>query len=153
MTTDEYDFAKDQAMVGVNLLGAMAWLGPAAARFSRAERGHIVGISSVAGDRGRRANPAYNSSKAGLDTYLEALRNRLTQHGVTVTTVKPGFMDTRLLANAAKTMWVISPEKAAVAIARAIRARRQVVYLPGRWRWVMMGIRHTPSFIFRRLNI
>jgi len=153
MTEDEYNFSKDKEMFEVNILGAMAWLGQAALRFGTAESGHIMGVSSIAGERGRRQNPAYNSSKAALNTYLEALRNRLTRKGVTVTTIKPGFVDTALLANAPKTIWVISPEKAAEVIYKAVRRRKQVSYVPGRWRLVSLIIRHIPSFIFRRLNI
>ena len=115
-------------------------------------RGHIVGISSIAGDRGRVAGPVYNSSKAGLNTYLEALRNRLSRRGVTVTTIKPGFMDTRLLENAARTFWVISPDEAAQQIQTAVTRRQQSVYVPNRWRYVGLIIRHIPSFIFRRLS-
>jgi len=148
----EYDFRKDEDMLRTNLLGAVAWLNMAAARFERARAGHIVGISSIAGDRGRVGSPVYNTSKAGLDTYLEALRNRLTRHGVTVTTVKPGFVDTDLLKNAPKTFWVISPDEAAALILDAVRARKQVVYVPGRWRVVGTAVRAMPSFIFRRLN-
>lgn len=153
MAEDEYNFEKDSAMVNVNLLGAMAWLGPAAARFERAKSGHIVGISSIAADRGRRMNPAYNASKAGLDTYLEALRNRLSRYGVTVTTIKPGFVDTRLLENATRTMWVISPEEAAQNIYRSIERKKQTVYIPKRWRFVSLVIKYMPSVVFRRLNL
>jgi short-subunit dehydrogenase len=149
---DEYDFEGDLSMIRVNLLGAMAWLNLAAVRFERAGQGHIVAISSIAADRGRRPNPGYNTSKAALDTYLEALRNRLSRLGVSVTTIKPGFVDTRLLENSPKTFWVISSDAAAVHIYRAIERRRQVVYVPGRWRYVGLTIRHIPSFIFRRLN-
>ena len=148
----EYDFAKDEAMLRTNLLGAVAWLNPAAVRFERARSGHIVGISSIAGDRGRVGSPVYNTSKAGLDTYLEALRNRLSRRGVTVTTIKPGFIDTELLKNAPKTFWVISPDEAAARTCEAIRRRRQVAYVPPRWRLVSLAVRSMPSAIFRRLN-
>ncbi|MFQ5436723.1 MAG: SDR family NAD(P)-dependent oxidoreductase [Anaerolineae bacterium] len=149
---DEYDFAKDKAMVETNLLGAIAWLNETAVRFQRAGAGQIIGISSIAGDRGRVGSPVYNSSKAGLNTYLEALRNRLTRHGVTVTTIKPGFVDTVLLENAPKTFWVISPEDAARQILKAAAKERQVAYVPARWGLVGLVIRHIPSFIFRRLS-
>ncbi len=148
----EYDFEKEREMINVNLLGAMAWLGQIATLFERMGRGHIIGISSVGGDRGRVGNPAYNTSKAGLSTYLEALRNRLTRSGVHVLTVKPGFVQTELLKNAPTTFGVISPEKLANDIWRAIRKRRQVIYAPKWWRLIMLIIRHTPSFIFRRLS-
>ncbi len=150
---NEYNFEKDEEMVQVNLLGAMAWLNEAAGRFAQVRHGQIVAVSSVSGDRGRVAFPGYHTSKGALSIYLESLRNRLSRRGVTVTTVKPGFVDTRLLANAAKTFWVISPEEAARQIADAIEARKQTVYVPGRWRWVSLIIQSIPSFIFRRLSI
>jgi len=153
MTFDEYDFVKDKAMIDVNLLGAMAWLSQASLRFERAKSGQICAISSIAGDRGRRLNPGYNTSKAGLTTYMEALRNRVARYGVTVTTVKPGFIDTDLLVHATKTMWVVSPESAAQQIWKALRRKKQTVYVPKRWRYVMLIIKYIPSFLFRRLSI
>lgn len=150
---DEFNFAKDAHMMQVNVLGAMAWLNAAAMLFERQGSGHLVGIASVAGDRGRVAAPAYNASKAALSTFLEALRNRLTRHGVHVLTVKPGFVQTEMLKDAKRAFWVISPEQAARDVVRAIRARRQVIYTPARWELVMLIIRHIPSFIFRRLSI
>ncbi len=148
----EYDFTKDEAMVKVNMLGAVAWLNEAAQRFERAGSGHILGISSIAGDRGRVGSPVYNASKAGLNTYLEALRNRLSRHGVTVTTIKPGFVDTVLLENAPKTFWVVSTDEAAHQIYRALRWKLQTVYVPLRWTLVGLALHHVPSFIFRRLS-
>lgn len=153
VAANEYNFQKDATMVEVNLLGAIAWLNEAAQRFHQTRQGHIVGISSVSGDRGRAAFPAYHASKGGLSIYLESLRNRLSRRGVTVTTIKPGFVDTPLLQNAAKTMWVISAPEAARRIREAIESGKQVAYIPARWRWVMLIIMHIPSFIFRRLNI
>ncbi len=151
---DTYDFAKDRPILEVNLLGAVAWLGQAAAYFQAQGEGHIVGISSIAGDRGRVKNPTYQASKAGMTSYLESLRNRLTSRGVHVLTVKPGFVDTPMLQSAGgKTFWVISPEQAANDIAKAIRKGKQVIYTPARWRWVMLTIQHIPSFIFRKLKI
>lgn len=149
----EYDFDKDAAMVGVNLMGAIAWLNEAAKRFERVKEGQIVGISSISGDRGRAAFPAYHTSKGGLSIYLESLRNRLSRQGVTVTTIKPGFVDTALLENASSTFWVISPAEAAEQIYEAIRAKKQIAYVPGRWRWISLIISNIPSFLFRRLNL
>ena len=149
---DEFSLEKDRQMIETNLLGAIVWLGHTAALFQRLGAGRLVGISSVAGDRGRVLNPAYNSSKAGLDAYLEALRNRLTRHGVHVLTVKPGFVDTAQLKGSPTKFGVISPDQAAAGIWKAIRARRQVVYIPWYWRWIMLVVRLTPSFIFRRLS-
>jgi short-subunit dehydrogenase len=150
---DEYNFENDRRMIEVNLIGAMAWLTPIAEMFQSAGSGQIVGISSVAGDRGRIGNPGYNTSKAGLTTYLEALRNRLTRRGVHVLTVKPGFMKTEMLkAASGPTPFAIEPAKAAEDILKAMRNRKQVIYTASIWRWIMLAIRHTPSFIFRRLS-
>jgi len=150
---DRYNFENDRRMIEINLIGAMAWLTPIAEMFQSAKAGQIVGISSVAGDRGRVGNPGYNTSKAGLDTYLEALRNRLTRQGVNVLTVKPGFVTTEMLKAAqGPTPFQISPEKAVEDIWNAMKKRRQLIYTPFIWRWIMLAIRHTPSFIFRRLS-
>ena len=150
---DKYNFENDRQMIEINLVGAMAWLTPVAEMFQAARAGQIVGIGSVAGDRGRVGNPGYNTSKAGLATFLEALRNRLTRQGVHVLTVKPGFLQTDMLKAAqGATPFAISSEKAADDIWKAIRKRRQQIYTPGRWRWIMLAIQHTPSFIFRKLS-
>lgn len=150
---DKYNFANDRQMVEVNLIGAMAWLTPVAEMFQAAKTGQIVGISSVAGDRGRVGNPGYNTSKAGLTTYLEALRNRLTRHGVSVLTVKPGFMKTEMLKAAlGPTPFAIEPSQAAAHILKAMQKRKQVVYTAPIWRWIMLAIQHTPSFVFRKLS-
>jgi short-subunit dehydrogenase len=149
---NDYSFEKDQPMIEVNLLGALAWLNQAAVLFERQGSGHLVGISSIAGERGRVGAPAYGASKAALTTFLESLRNRLTRKGVHVLTVKPGFVETEMLKNAPRTFWVISPDQAAADIYRAMRARRQVIFTPARWGWVALVLHHIPSFIFRRLS-
>jgi short-subunit dehydrogenase len=150
---NNYNFEGDRKMMEVNIIGAMAWLDPVAGMFQNAKMGQIVGISSVAGDRGRIGNPGYNTSKAALTTYLEALRNRLTRHGVNVLTVKPGFVKTEMMKAAqGSTPFAITPEKAADDIYKAISRRKQVVYTASIWRWIMLAIQHVPSFIFRRLS-
>jgi short-subunit dehydrogenase len=150
---DKYNFENDRRMIEVNLIGAMAWLHPIAEMFQSAKAGQIVGIASVAGDRGRVGNPGYNTSKAGLATYLEALRNRLTRRGVHVLTVKPGFLKTEMLKAAqGATPFAIESSKAADDILKAIKKRKQEIYTASIWRWVMLAIKHTPSFVFRRLS-
>ncbi|HTP01181.1 MAG TPA: SDR family NAD(P)-dependent oxidoreductase [Anaerolineales bacterium] len=149
---DQYNFENDRKMIDVNVTGAIAWLNPIAEMFQSAGRGQIVGISSVAGDRGRIGNPGYNASKAALSTYLEALRNRLTRRGVNVLTIKPGFVKTQMLAAAQKPMFPITPEKAAEDIHRAMRARKQQIYTPWFWTWIMLVVRNIPSVLFRRMS-
>ncbi len=153
VTEDEYDTGKDTSIMEVNTLGAMAWLNEAAKRFERTKRGTIVGISSIAGDRGRRGNPAYCTSKAALDTYLEALRNRLGRYGVSIVTIKPGFIDTAMTRGMPGLFWLVSAERAAELILRAARAGRTTAYIPGRWRLVGLVVRSIPSVLFRRLGI
>jgi short-subunit dehydrogenase len=151
-TPTTYDFEKDRMTMQVNALGAMAWFNVVAPVFQALHSGQIVGISSVAGDRGRVGNPGYNASKAALATYLEALRNRLSRHGVHVLTVKPGFMDTDMLKSSPRTFWVASPGQAADDIWKAIKGRKQTIYTLGRWGLVMWVIKHIPSVIFRRMS-
>jgi NAD(P)-dependent dehydrogenase (short-subunit alcohol dehydrogenase family) len=150
----EYSFAKDRQMVEVNLLGAMAWMNPAAARFEAQRRGTIVGISSIAGERGRRGNPAYCTSKAALTTYLESLRNRVSRYGVNVVTIKPGFVDTQMTRGMKGLLWLISADQAAeTTLAVAHDTTGPDVFVPARWWLVGLIIRWIPSFIFRRLNL
>lgn len=148
----EYNFAKDRAMIDVNVLGAIAWLNEAAMRFQNLGTGSIVGISSIAGERGRRGTPAYYTSKAAFSTYLESLRNRLSQYGVKVTTIKPGLVRTIMTAKQPDGLWMISPEEAAVQIVKAARRGAIVKYVPWKWRMVSFVLHLLPSFIFRRLN-
>jgi len=150
---NKYNFDGDRQMIEVNVIGAMAWLNPVAEMFQNAKAGQIVGIASVAGDRGRVGNPGYNTSKAALATYLEALRNRLTRYGVNVLTVKPGFVKTEMMKAAqGATPFAITPEKAVDDIYKAMRKRRQLIYTASIWRWIMLIIQHVPSVIFRRMS-
>lgn len=150
----EYSFDKDRMMIDVNLLGAMAWMNPSAARFEAARTGTIIGISSIAGERGRRGNPAYCTSKAALSTYLESLRNRASRYGVNVVTIKPGFIDTAMTRGMKGLLWLISAEKASNAIvAMARRGGSPSGFVPSRWALVAFVIRSIPSWLFRRTNV
>ena len=150
---DEYDFAKDKAIVDVNVLGAIAWCNQAALRFERAGAGTIVGLSSVAGDRGRRGNPVYCASKAAFDTYLEALRNRLGRRGVAVVTVKPGPVATPMTEGVDRVPLIIPATDAADQIIAAAARRTRWAYVPRVWRPIMFAIRNIPSVVFQRLDI
>jgi short-subunit dehydrogenase len=152
VTKDEYNFEKDKAIIDTNVLGAFAWLNEAAMRFQNAGEGTIVGISSIAGERGRRGMPAYMTSKAALSTYLESLRNRLSQHGVTVVTIKPGVIDTEMSKDSPNKLWLYKPEEAAEEIIRAAHRGVTVRYVPWKWRIISIILHILPSFIFRKLN-
>ena len=150
---DEYDLAVDRTILDVNVVGAIAWCNVVAERFVRAGAGTIVGISSVAGDRGRRGNPAYAASKAALDTYLEAVRNRVARHGVRVVTVKPGPVDTPMTKGMDKLPLLVSPDAAAAELLAGAARGAHTVYVPAKWRPIMFVLRNIPSFVFRRLDI
>lgn len=150
---DEYSTEKDAAMIDVNVTGAVAWLNEAARRFDRLGEGTIVGVSSIAGDRGRRGNPVYCTTKAALNTYLEGLRNRLLVKGVKVVTIKPGFVDTAMTRGKPGLIWLISAKEAAARIVAAAEKGKHTAYVPGQWRLVGLVLRSIPSFIFKRLNV
>ncbi len=147
---EEFDFEKDKAMIDVNLLGGIAWLNEAAVRFENTGHGAIVGIGSVAGDRGRVGQPVYNASKAAFATYLEALRNRLAKKGVTVATFKPGPTATEMTAHLHMNM--MSAEQAAKLILEK-SDRTGEHYLKLAHRIAFKIIRTIPSPIFRRLSV
>jgi len=150
---DEYNTQKDLLMLAVNIGGCIAWLNPVAEFFKSQRRGTIIGISSIAGDRGRKPAPVYCTAKAAMNTYLESLRNRLAEFGVHVCTIRPGFIDTQMTAGMDGLMWLISAEEAAKRILKIGLAGKNVRYVPFRWMWVGLIIRHIPSVIFRRLSI
>ena len=149
----EFDTEKDLAMLQVNLAGLIAWCNPVASYFQSQRSGTLVGISSVAGDRGRRGAPVYGTTKAAMNTYFESLRNRLSESGVHVLTIKPGFVDTQMTQGMDGLFWLISPEEAAAQILSAARSSAQVRYVPRQWWGMMTVIRCIPSFLFRKLNV
>ncbi|MBL8732722.1 MAG: SDR family NAD(P)-dependent oxidoreductase [Planctomycetes bacterium] len=149
---DEFDLQKDTVQVQVNMLGCIAWGNAAARRFLARKGGCFVGVSSVAQDRGRIGRPVYNASKAGMDTYLEALRNRLWRHGVQVTTIRPGFVETPMTAGL-RLKGAIPADQAAARILKARDRKKPISYVPGKWRLIMFVIRNIPSFVFRRLSL
>jgi short-subunit dehydrogenase len=149
-----WTFEEERAMIETNLLGAIRWLELAAESFIRAGAGVIVGVSSVAGDRGRRGNSAYMASKAGLSTYLESLRYRLRGTGVRVVTIKPGYVATPMTSNLKLPQALtITSERAAKRIAQAAKQSSGVVYVPGYWAPIMWGIRQLPAAAMARLPI
>ncbi|MDQ2092043.1 SDR family oxidoreductase [Marimonas arenosa] len=115
--------------------------------------GTVVGIGSVAGDRGRVGNYVYGAAKAGFHTYLSGLRNRLGRSGAHVVTVKPGFVDTAMTWGIEGMFLVAPPEKVAQDILRAVERKKNVIYTPFFWRYIMLIIRSIPEPIFKKLSI
>jgi NAD(P)-dependent dehydrogenase (short-subunit alcohol dehydrogenase family) len=150
---EDYDTATDKLIIDTNVIGAMSWLNLAARRFRVQQGGTIVGIGSVAGDRGRRGNPAYCASKAALHTLLESFRNRLSQHGVNVLTIKPGPVHTPMTEGRERLLMPIDVDAAVDRIFAAIARRATTVYVPLQWALVMPVIRSIPSVVFRRMDV
>ena len=154
LTSSEAEGAGEAAalMLDVNAVGAIRTLEHAAAYMTAAGRGRLAGVGSVAGDRGRKGNPAYGASKAALDTYLEGLRHRLQGTGVGVSTVKPGYVRTRMLpADVGAFPPAITAEDAAHRIARGLDRGRDVFYVPAWWALVSWLLRITPRFLYKRV--
>ncbi len=150
----ERDPTQVEKVLRTNMIGPAAYLEAAATLFSEtAEPTVIVGVSSVAGDRGRAKNYYYGAAKAGLSTMLSGLRQRLSGSNTTVITVKPGFVGTSATEGmdlpAALTE---TPAQCAKRIVRAIEKKREIVY-PLKWRLIMWIIRAVPEPVFKRLDI
>ncbi len=149
---EEYNIVKDADIIAANFTGAVAWLNEAARRFETDKRGTIVGISSVAGDRGRRGNPVYGATKAALNAYLESLRNRIERKGAFVVTIKPGPVRTPM-TEGLKMPGMIEADQAAAEILLAAKDKARVAYVPAKWKPIMAVIRAVPAPIFKWLNI
>jgi len=147
----EFSFDKDREMIEVNLLGAIAWLNQAAVRFENTNSGTIVGIGSVAGDRGRSGQPVYNTSKAALTTYLEALRNRLCKKGVRVVTIKPGPTATEMTSHLAMKGMMDPTKTAEIILQKSQKTGEHYVKFTHRIAFAI--IRSIPSWMFRKLSI
>jgi short-subunit dehydrogenase len=143
---------EDAETFEVNTVAAARMLGLASNYFRTAGRGHLAAISSIAGDRGRKGNPAYTASKAALTAFLEGLRGRLFPFGVTVSTVKPGFVATRMTEGKAAQFWVCPADEAARIIADRLGRRHEVFYVYRRW-WLMgMAMKLVPRWLFKRVG-
>lgn len=152
--TAERDCQHADEIMRTNYVGPALLLGALAERFEARGAGVLVGIGSVAGDRGRRSNYVYGSAKSGFAAFLSGLRNRLASCGVHVVTVKPGFVRTRMTDGMTLPGWLTAePDEVADAIMMAVRNRRNVVYVRGRWRFVMWAVRLIPERIFKRLSL
>lgn len=138
----------------VNYSGVVSILGHLSKTMASKGSGTIIGISSVAGERGRGSNYIYGSAKAGMTAYLDGLRNYLFTKGVHVVTVKPGYVDTKMKAHKPTPGIVTaSPEQVALAVLRGYKNKKNTVYVLSVWRWVMMIIRNIPEFIFKRMSL
>jgi decaprenylphospho-beta-D-erythro-pentofuranosid-2-ulose 2-reductase len=150
----EVDPAHAEGVMRTNFLGPSLLLGLIAERFAARGSGAIVGISSVAGDRGRGSNYVYGAGKAGFTAFLSGLRNRLAKSGVRVVTVKPGFVRTRMTRGLRlPPLLTGEPSEVGQAVYAAAQGGGDVVYVRKIWRLVMAVIAAIPEPVFKRLNL
>jgi decaprenylphospho-beta-D-erythro-pentofuranosid-2-ulose 2-reductase len=150
---DERDPVAAARVAQVNYVGAVS-AGVAAAQALRAQgHGSLVVLSSVAGERARKANFIYGSSKAGLDAFAQGLGDSLHGTGVHVMVVRPGFVRSKMTAGMPDAPMSTTPEAVADAILAGLRRGADTVWVPGALRFVMSGVRHLPRPVFRRLKM
>ena len=150
----QHNWAQARQMLDVNFTGAVSILEAVAAEMEQRGSGTIIGISSVAGDRGRASNYFYGSAKAGFTAYLSGLRNRLAKKGVHVLTVKPGFVRTAMTREMPLPPFITgTPEKVAEDIFRAARRRSNTRYTLWMWKYIMLIIKNIPEGVFKRLSL
>jgi len=148
------EWNESERIINTNYSGAVSMLNVIGGVYARRGSGIIVGISSVAGDRGRQSNYIYGSAKAGFTAYLSGLRNKMLSHGVHVLTVKPGFINTKMTAGLKlPKALTASPDQVAKRIYNGVHSRQNVIYVLPIWFLIMLIIRLIPEFIFKRLKL
>ena len=148
------DLNEAKKIIDVNYTGVLSILNIIAADFENRQSGFIIGISSVAGDRGRKRNYIYGSAKAALTAYLSGLRNRLYEANVNVITIKPGFVATKMTEGLdLPEKLTAQPKDVAKDIYKAFRKGKDVLYVKWVWKFIMIIIRNIPEFQFKKMNI
>jgi decaprenylphospho-beta-D-erythro-pentofuranosid-2-ulose 2-reductase len=149
-----YDHKNTERIIGVNYSKLIPVINYFAQKFESRRSGTIIGLSSVAGDRGRQSNFIYGSAKAAFTAYLSGLRNYLFDKKVHVMTIKPGFMATKMTEGLPlNPKLTATPKEAAASIFKAYKKRRNVAYVLPVWGIIMMVIRNIPEFIFKKLKL
>ncbi|HYG00985.1 MAG TPA: SDR family oxidoreductase [Chryseosolibacter sp.] len=153
-TEAQQNWKSCQDILYANFIGAVSILNIVANDMEQRRHGVIIGISSVAGERGRQSNYIYGSAKAGFTAYLSGLRNRLCKSNVHVLTVKPGFVKTRMIENI-KTPGPLTslPSRVADDIYNAMAKGRNTIYTSSIWRPIMYAIKSIPEGLFKRLKL
>lgn len=135
-----------------NCTSVISLLTIAANYFEQRKSGVIAVISSVAGDRGRKRNYIYGAAKSAVSTFMQGLRARLASSGVTVVTIKPGFVDTPMTAGMKRGLLFASASGVGQGVYRAMMKRQEIVYLPWFWRPIMLIVRSIPERIFKKTS-
>ncbi len=149
----EVSYSEVERVINANFVSTASLLTLLANKFEEQKSGTIAVISSVAGDRGRKSNYVYGSSMAAKTVFVDGLRGRLLSSGVQVLTIKPGFVDTPMTKDFKKGLLWAKPEGIAKGIVKAIDKKKDVVYMPFFWYWIMCIIKHIPERIFKKLSI
>jgi decaprenylphospho-beta-D-erythro-pentofuranosid-2-ulose 2-reductase len=154
---EQADYEQDPAAaaraVNVNYTGAVSVALAVAGELRRQGHGRLIVLSSVAGERARKANFVYGSSKAGLDAFAQGLSDSLQGSGASVLVVRPGFVHSRMTAGQDPAPFATTPDKVAADTVAALRRGRHTVWSPGVLRYVFMILRHLPRALFRRLPL
>jgi short-subunit dehydrogenase len=152
--TAQKDFKEAKKIFDINFSGAAAILEIIADDFQKRGHGFIIGISSVAGERGRQSNYIYGASKAAFTVYLSGLRNRLFKRNVQVLTVLPGFINTKMTESMdLPGLLTAQPDEVAEDIYKAFRKNKDVLYTKWYWKWIMAVIKGIPEKIFKRMGL
>jgi decaprenylphospho-beta-D-erythro-pentofuranosid-2-ulose 2-reductase len=150
--SDEQDPVAAARVAQTNYVGAVASGLVCANALKKQGHGSLVVLSSVAGERGRKDNFIYGSTKAGLDTFAQGLGDSLHGTGVHVMVVRPGFVETKMTAGREKAPFSTTPDAVADAIVAGLRKGSDVVWVPGALRFVFSGLRHLPRPVFRKVT-
>lgn len=149
-----YDHKNTERIINVNYAKLIPVMNYFAQKFESRRSGTIIGLSSVAGDRGRQSNFIYGSAKAAFTAYLSGLRNYLFEKKVHVLTIKPGFMATKMTEGLPlNPKLTATPKQAAACIYKAFKKQKNVAYVLPIWGLIMMIIRNIPEFIFKKLKL
>ncbi len=147
------DPARAAALVHVNYTGNVSICLAVAAQFRRQGHGRLVVLSSVAGERVRKANFVYGSSKAGLDGFAQGLGDSLAGSGASVLVVRPGFVHSRMTRGMQAAPFATTPDAVAAATVNALRRGRRTIWVPATLRPVFSVLRHLPGPVWRRLPL
>lgn len=150
----QINFQESLMSIQTNFTGLVSILNIISSDFEKREEGVIVGISSVAGDRGRESNYIYGSSKSAFTSFLSGLRNRLHKSGVKVITVKPGFIETKMTGHLdLPKLLTATPDDISKDIINSIRKGKTIIYSKWFWKWIMLIIRIIPESIFKKMKL
>ena len=148
------NFELKEKMINTNFTGYASILDIIIDDFKRKNNGCIIGISSVAGDRGRASNYMYGSTKSAFSSYLSGLRNSLKKFNINIITIKPGFVKTKMTNNIKMNKYLTAtPEKVAKDVHKAWEKKKDIVYTPWYWKYIIIMIKIIPEKIFKKMNL